>query len=136
MDFDVMLNEDIVYEIGILESAKIKCADAIAKIDSMVDELVRRGVLVENDGCGNGWNVVMDGGIGMLPSHARGYVFSEKGYAFLYWLSVGRDRDVRLVCISSPLKEEERISHYKGERVDPLDVFMERVKPKLSLVKS
>ncbi len=127
-----MTNEELVYHLGGMEKMKLKSAEVEDEMAEVVAEMKERGVLLECDSKGNGWRVLSETGETGQPPGAKDTVFSEKGYAFLYWLSSGREYGAKLTCVSDPIAEEAAISD--GERVEVDEVFVVGHPPNLEVV--
>jgi hypothetical protein len=100
--------EELCYDLGQLMSERVANRE-MAQIEELTADLEALGVFVEDDEMGNGWRVLDMDGISLMPPDAdsRGLVFSDKGYAWIYWAALGEPRGARLYVISDPKVEAE-----------------------------
>ena len=132
MKLSEMTNEELVYNLGGLSKMPLKSVEVEDEMSSVVEKMKERGVLTECDAKGNGWRVLSETAQIAMPPGTNGFVFSEKGYAFLYWLSSGREYGAKLISVSDPTVEEAAISD--GGPVEVDDVYVVKHPPKLEIV--
>jgi len=103
--------ETVTYELGRLTGMSVRSAEKIAE---MTRQLIEGGVLVKEDGRGNGWILVDDLRNRRMPDEVEGYVFSDKGHAFLFWWGLGELPDYRIVLECDPLVEANIVFGEEG----------------------
>ena len=80
----------------------------------VIEELCERGILIEDDGLGTGWQLLDQDGNSLMPN--RELLFEDTGYCWVYWTGLGRPHRARMYAISEPLAFEAACkSHFHPE---------------------
>ena len=78
-------------------------------VNRLVNRLIEKGVLFEDNHMGNGWQVIERNGQAVIPDCARESVWSSKGYAWAFWMGLGEPPGMRLCCVSWPEVETDAV---------------------------
>lgn len=125
--------EGIAYELGRVTAQPVKSEKTVAAVAEMAQRLVAMGVLVEEDGRGNGWIVIDDLRQRRMPDDLDGYVFADKGHAFLFWWGLGEPDSYRLILECNPRVEAEIVFGEEGV-LEIGDAEVRRDPPRLRVV--
>jgi len=108
MDHGQANGMEVSYDLGVLMEERVSHRE-VGEIERLTADLASMGVLVEDDGCGNGWRLLDMDGISLMPPDAdsKGLLFEDKGCAWVYWAAMGKPCGARLYSISDPVAEEE-----------------------------
>lgn len=116
--------ESVIYELGRLLGQSVHSPE---RVSAMVDELIEAGVLIDEDGRGNGW-VVLDGQGHRAQPLGVDKVWEDKGSAFLYWWGLGEPEGYQLVVYADPRVEADIVFDEEGiETAEDAIVEHERV---------
>ncbi|MBN2258095.1 MAG: hypothetical protein JW704_09750, partial [Anaerolineaceae bacterium] len=83
---DEMENPTVAYKLGMTMKAAVKDPE---QVDRLVSECIKRDVLIEDDSMGNGWRVVDDGGMPIIPQGVKHYVWKSRGDCWALWMGLG-----------------------------------------------
>ena len=65
-------------------------------VHRLVNRLIEKGVLFEDNYMGNGWQVIECNGQAVIPDCAGDSVWGSKGYAWAFWMVLGEPFGMRL----------------------------------------
>jgi len=111
----------------------------VGKRDSHREKVLCRAledaeIIVEDDGMGNGWRVLDDGGMPKMPQRVKHFVWSNKGYAWVYWMGMKMPYGHSLVSKSDPVKETDSLNGGKPVDFSEVEIHIES-KPTLKVVR-
>jgi len=115
-----MTVEEMIYELAEIHVSKKKDQEREKNLCRALEDA---NVLVEDDCKGNGWRVIEEGGMPIIPSRVKHYVWYYKGYACVFWMGLGRPHGSYLICKSDPIAEEKDLNG--GKPLDFSEVELE-----------
>lgn len=127
-----MRDEQLVYEIGLsMREKKVRgVKTGKSRQVELLDEMERRGLLIDDDGRGNGWRVLVDG---VNPLSRKEKIFKMKGHAWLFWFGMGAHSQGKVVAVSDPKIDLREMEKDGPVEVDEISVV--RTPPKLRVIK-
>lgn len=126
-----MTVEEMIYELGQMQSGQKKNKDREKDLCRGLEDCE---VLVEDDGMGNGWRVVDDGGMPAIPSRVKHYVWRSKGYAWAFWMGMGMPHGYSMIAKSDPRMETDAINSGKPVDFSEVELSIDNG-PRLRVVK-
>lgn len=120
--------EEAIFELGNLYKSK---KNSVRQMD-ICHDLERANILIEDDGSGNGWRLIDDGGMQDIPSRAKHLVWCNKAYAWAFWMGMGMPKERTIMCKANPMVLHASIGG--GNPIELEDIEIVKSAPNLRVV--
>lgn len=123
--------EEMIYGLGQIQGGFVKSKSQEKELCRGLEDVE---VLIEDDGMGNGWRVVDEGGMPQIPQRVKGFVWSNKAYAWAFWMGMGMPHGCTLMSKSDPKMETDSLNGGKPVDFSEVEIHIDG-RPNLKLVR-